>query len=96
MYTANPSWCAIIYTYSIDIAAGDDALLFDPILRKFTFEQLDNLLISGSTSTDYVITVRGTAGNDTPVFGEQTFNLKVKNPCIDPAFVSIQTAPLVA
>ena len=37
VYVSNPTWCAIIYTYSITDSAGSAALTFDPTTRTFTF-----------------------------------------------------------
>ena len=43
---------------------------------------------------DYVITVTGTTGTLTPSSVSSTYNLKVKNPCVDPKFVQIVSASL--
>ena len=59
VYVSNPNWCAITYSYSIVDAAGSAALTFDPTTRTFTFNQVDNLSLSGSTYKDYVVTVIG-------------------------------------
>jgi len=34
--------------------------------------------------------VTGQSGNITPVKGQKSFTLKIKNPCIDPAYVTIE------
>ena len=96
VYTADPLWCEIIYTYGITDISGDAALTFDPLTQIFSFEQLDNLLLSGDVSTNYTVTVTGTAGNDTPTSDDDKFLLMLKNPCIDPLFVSLVAKPLVA
>ena len=59
VYVSNPAWCAITYTYSITDAAGIVALTFDPTTRIFTFNQVDNLSLSGSNYKDYEVTVTG-------------------------------------
>jgi len=72
---------------------------FDGSTRTFKFLYTANLnpLISPLNSfKDYTITVTGTSGDITPGLVSSTFNLKVKNPCIDPAYVSITTAPFPA
>lgn len=89
VYTAEPSWCEIIYTYTISDPLGDTALTFDALTQTFTFDKIDDLAPSGSAFIDYTVTMRGTSGNVIPVFDEQSFTLKLKNPCIDPAYVSI-------
>jgi len=53
------------------------------------------LALSGASSTDYTITVTGTAGNVDETTGSATFDLTISNPCIDPDYVTI-TAPTIA
>jgi len=59
VYVSSPTWCAITYTYTITDAAGSAALTFDPTTRTFTFNQVDNLSLSGINYKDYVVTVTG-------------------------------------
>jgi hypothetical protein len=59
VYVSSPTWCAITYTYTIADAAGNTALTFDPTTRTFTFNQVNNLSLSGSTYKDYVVIVTG-------------------------------------
>ena len=68
MYTPDPSWCAVAYSYTIDIAAGNDAITFDddPASRLFTFDNISDLALSGATSLSYQITVTGQTGNTVP------------------------------
>ena len=96
VYTADPAWCDIIYTYTINDSAGEAAFTFDDVNQKFTFSYSADLLLSGPTSTDYTITVTGTSGNIVPASGFTTFKLTLKNPCIDPTFVTIQKEALPA
>ena len=76
--------------------AGDAAITFnsDAAVREFVFSYTSDLSLSGLVSTDYIVTVIGEAGNDTPVQGSATFILTLKNPCIDPDFTTIQQVPL--
>ena len=37
VYTVDPAWCAITYTYIITDPAGDAAVLFDDSTQIFTF-----------------------------------------------------------
>ena len=97
MYTADPSWCAIKYTYTVTDSDGnvvnsvtsDSLLSFEDLNRVFTIDNKSNLDLSGPASKTYKIEVTGTAGNITPTSGKASFDLTVKNPCINPAFVSI-------
>jgi len=60
-------------------------------LRMFTFHNGENIGLAGSDHTTYKISVIATTGTD----GEQeiqlasSFSLVVKNPCIDPTYVTI-------
>ena len=94
MFTANPVWCAISYSYTISDAMGNGVLYFDVASHTFTFAQLGDLTAAGSTFTDYVITVTGSTGNITPQTASASFTMTVKNPCIDSDYVSIQAVPL--
>ena len=64
-FTANPSFCAITYTYSVTDPAGAGAISsFDSATRKFNF-YYTNLSLSGGygfSFADYTVTVIGTAG----------------------------------
>ena len=59
VYTADPSWCAIIYTYTVTDPSGDQIITFnsDPTVRSFVFSSagLADLALSGSVSTVYTI-----------------------------------------
>lgn len=59
-----------------------------------TFFYENDLDFSGTISNDYAITVIGTAGNVDVKTGEATFDLTIKNPCIDSTYVSISSSPL--
>ena len=52
------------------------------------------MILSGADFIDYTVSVTGEAGNVTPTTGSSSFILKVKNPCIDPAYLTIDTSPL--
>ena len=58
------------------------------------FSQNTDLSLSGSTYKDYTVTMTGTAGNVTPVQGQASFNLRIKNPCIDSSFLTVKTTAL--
>ena len=95
VYVSNPTWCAIIYNYTIASATGDAALKFDPATRIFTFSQVNDLTLSGSTMIDYVVTVTGKAGITIPVQAQRSFTLTIRNPCINSAYVTINQSVLV-
>ena len=65
-------------------------LSFDDITRIFTIDYETDLNFSGPTSKSYTIVVTGTAGNVTPTYDSNSFDLTVKNPCLDPSFVTIE------
>ena len=96
-FTVDPPICAIVYTFSISDAAGNSVVTFDDVLRTFTFDHtanLDPLINPLVASKDFTVTVTGTSGEITPVSVDVSFNLKVLNPCFDPAFVWIDSASL--
>ena len=93
-YTADPAWCDISYSYSISTAQGDAAVTFDANTQKFTFFEPSNLSLSGASQTDYTVTVIGTTGNVSPVSKAASFNLKIRNPCIDPSYISLTSVAL--
>ena len=89
-FTPDPAWCAITYTYSIVDVAGDAAVTFndDAAVREFTFDYAADLNLCGAVSTDYTVTVNGEIGITEKQTGAASFTLTLKNPCIDPAFVT--------
>ena len=94
VYTSDPVWCDITYSYTITDPSGDPVLSFDALTQTFTFDYSSDVILSGSDFIDYTVTVTGEAGNITPTTGSSSFILKVKNPCIDPAYLTIATTPL--
>ena len=98
VYTADPEWCAIIYTYELTSIAADVAITFnsDSLIRKFDFHYITGLALSGTKKTDYVVKVTGTTGNVVKKSSSATFVLQVKNPCIDAAYVTIEKAVLLS
>ena len=78
MYTVDPSWCAIKYTYTVTDSDGNvvnsitsnSLLSFDDLNRVFTIDNKQNLDLSGLTSKTYKVEITGTAGNLTPTSGK--------------------------
>ena len=72
---------------------GDAAIdSYDPLTRRFNFHYDQDLFLSGGPGVeylDYLVTVTGTSGEDTFASVDSSFNLRLRNPCFDPAFVSI-------
>ena len=91
-----PPFCPITYTYSVAAIMGETVVSFDSAesVHTFTFHKDNDLSISGPVSTTYTITVTGTIGDGATMSEQASFDLLVKNPCIDKSFVDIQTAPL--
>lgn len=93
-----PAFCEVAYTYSFADINGDPVVsVFDSDTQTFTFDytaDLDPLVDPLAEFKDYTMTVTGTAGLVTPQSVTQTFTLKVRNPCFDPVFVSIDQAAL--
>ena len=85
------------YTYSIIQSKGAAAVTFNPAesIRIFKFFFKDDLTLSGPEQLVYTITVVGQAGNDIPKAAVANFKLTIKNPCIDPGFVTIDKAVLL-
>ena len=102
MFTADPAWCAITYTYTITDSNGNNVIIgtfsplsFDDITRVFTIDYETDLDFSGPASKTYTIEVTGAAGNVSPTSDNSSFDLTIKNPCIDPNFVTIEGKTLL-
>ena len=91
-----PVWCNIAYTYTIVNPAGAKAVAFDsdPADRIFTFSNLQDLFLAGKNFTNYIITVQAESGNTATIKKTSNFNLTLKNPCIDPKYLSIDPVPM--
>ena len=62
---------------------------FDPGSQIFAFYYDEDLLISGSESKYYTVEVTGVSGDISPKSVTANFELQIRNPCIDPDFVTI-------
>ena len=96
-FAVDPPICDIVYTFSISDSAGNSVVTFDDVLRTFSFDHtanLDPLIDPLVTFKYFTITVTGTSGEVTPISVDASFNLKVLNPCFNPAFVWIDSVPL--
>ena len=96
-FTLDPSICVTSYTYVLKDDTGSTVACncFDTTSLTLTYFHDSDLIPSGPTFRDYTLEVTGASGTNTLVEATASFNLRVKNPCIDPAYVSIQTMALV-
>ena len=64
---------------------------FDDTLNEFTFGISENMALAGDGFIDYTVTVTGMTS-----VSEETvsFNLRIKNPCIDPENAEFNESPL--
>ena len=97
MFTSDPVWCEITYSYTITNLAGDAAISFniDPIVREFNFDYSVDLNLCGLTSIDYLVTVVGKVGITVKQSDFVPFTLTLKNPCIDSNYVTIEADVLL-
>ena len=89
--------CQVTYTAKVTDPDGNEYLCpdcFDPITQIFTFHHDADLDVSGPTSKMYSIEITGSSGYLTAKQDTASFTLEVHNPCIDPAFVTIETVSL--
>lgn len=98
MYTPDPAWCEITYTYTVDAVAGGNAVSFndDATVREFTFDYAADLDLCGTVSTDYTVTVTGEIGITTKQSASAPYTLTLKNPCIDSSFVTFAKPGITA
>ena len=84
--------CELTYSLKVFDALGNRYLCpdcFDPLTQVFTFHYDQDLLLSGPDFKDFTVEVTGTSGYLNPQSEVASFNLQLKNPCIDPFFVTI-------
>ena len=77
------------YSYSTFDEKVEQVLTFEPSLRLFTIEHQDDLNLSGEVFTDYDILVNGQFSFADPTSDFTILSLRLKNPCLDPAYVSL-------
>ena len=85
----DPSVCVVSYSYKLidDTGAEITCNCFDPVTLTLDYYFDTDLLASGAAFRDYTVEVTGTTGVNTQVTQVASYNLQLKNPCIDPAFV---------
>ena len=67
-------------------------------VRTFTYSLLDKIELVGPLEMDYTVTVKGVVGSvpATALEATSSYTFTLKNPCVDPAFVTIDKVPLPA
>ena len=63
-------------------------------MREFNFFNDNDLSVAGPTQTTYTVTVKAILGTEAILEATSSFQLTLMNPCIDPAFVTIDKVPL--
>ena len=84
--------CEVIYSAKVFDADGNDypcAGCFDPLTQIFTFHFEADVDISGPDFKQFTVEVTGTSGVLNPMIDTASFALDIKNPCIDPSFVTV-------
>ena len=96
VFVADPIWCSVNYSYEAVSLDGYSIATFDSdaAVREFSFLYDTDLDLSGLAQNSHTIRVIAQSGSTTVQEDFAEFNLIVKNPCIDPAFVTIQSVPL--
>ena len=81
----------MIYSFVVTDPSGQDAINFNANMgeRVFTFSNMDKIALAGQNFTDYTVTVKADAGIVSKKHAEVDYNLKIRNPCVDPDYVKI-------
>lgn len=91
----DPHWCEIIYSYSVQELpeSGDGSNIGELVslipgmaARRFWFSYDSDLIPSGDTYKEYLITVTAVSGDVVQVSTQNSFTLTVYNPCLDNAY----------
>ena len=94
----DPSFCGITYSVEVGDIQVELVLSFDADsdVRSFTFHNQVDLTLAGDLTKEYLVTVKAQTGAviSTALTASSSFNLILKNPCIDPSFFNIQTSAL--
>lgn len=89
IFTVDPDWCDIIYSFEVTDPTGQNAITFDANMdqRIFTFFNDNDIALANNDFKDYIVKVKAHAGIVTFKDTFQEFTLSLKNPCVDPAYV---------
>ena len=99
-FVTEPADCPVTYTFTVTDAAGEKVVTLNSDLRKFYFGQNEDMSLAGDLFTDYTVTIAAIAGSPTAgtvnsIPTTASFNLRVKNPCLNPEFVQIIPSDLL-
>ena len=97
-FTTEPAGCpvSVIHT-GLNPNEASELITFEAALNKFKFGMSENVAIAGYGFIDYTVTVTALLVDDNGNFLNEaisSFNLRVKNPCVDPDYVGIHASPL--
>ena len=94
-FIGTPDYCDIVYSVTVSNPTASTAFTFKPDSRKFTFHK-DSDIIGGDVSQrDYTVTLWASIGTGSlPIEKRSSFTLTLRNPCVDPAFVTIEKVAL--
>ena len=90
-YSTDPSFCPSEFELEVE-GALDGVLTFDEATQTFELGQItDSLALSGNTETSYTVTLTYKVSNQDGLVQsfEKQFEFTVKNPCVDPNFVTV-------
>ena len=88
-FEVDPDRCQLTYTFSVTDSAGEAAVSFDADTLTFTFFNDEDVELGGVEEELYEVTVQATSGQVSEI---SSFDLVLKNPCFDPAYVLIETS----
>jgi hypothetical protein len=95
-WTVSPSLCGgeITYTYEASNNKIKKKIVksFSSADRTFTLYNNKNIGLADGDEKKYTITVTGTVGTDSPVSSSQTFDLWIKDPCINPDYLKVEAS----
>ena len=84
-----------MYKWTVNDPSGSKLVSFDLNTMTFTFGSSDEIDLAGNDAIDYTITVTGinigvTSAASVANTLVRSFVLRVKNPCLDPDFITIE------
>ena len=90
-FETEPADCPVRYTYTVSNQSGESVVDFNSKLRQFYFGYSEDMSLAGDLYTDYKIEITATNDDDITTANEirASFDLRIKNPCLDPDYVKI-------
>lgn len=94
-FVTDPADCPVFYEFDSTPPDALQAISFDQNTRTFTFSFSSSLSLA--SNVPYEITVQGKAGLvSAPKIDSAIMTLELKNPCLDPNFVSISSVAMLS